>query len=185
MRSGDMTWNPQDWIALAAPYAAAAAGALASFIGFLIAAWIVHKAIMRIARRDPARRDILHLLASATKVGIIGFGLVISLDTLGVAVSALIAGLGLTGFALGFALKDIVQSMVAGIMIMMNRPFQPGDYITVAGFHGIVEDVALRYTKLIDGEKRHLVPNGTVVTSPVTVEPPPRPAQQQAAQAAE
>lgn len=180
-----MSWNPEGWIALAAPYAAAAAGALASLIGFVIAAWVVHGAIMRIARRDPVRRDILQLLASATKAGIIGFGLVIALDTLGVQVTALIAGLGLTGFALGFALKDIVQSLVAGVMIMMNRPFRPGDYITVAGFHGIVEDVALRYTKLADGEKKHLVPNSTVINNPVTVEPPPRPAQQQVAQAAE
>lgn len=180
-----MTWNPDDWVALALPYAAAGAGALASLLAFVIGAWIVHSIIMGVAKRDPVRRDILQLLATTAKVGIIGFGVVIALDTLGVQVSALIAGIGLTGFALGFALKDVVQSLVAGVMIMMNRPFHQGDYITVAGFHGIVEDVALRYTKLADGDKKHLVPNGTVINNPVTVEPPPRPAQQQAAHAAE
>jgi small-conductance mechanosensitive channel len=175
-----MSWNPDDWIALALPYATAGLGALASLIGFVIAGWIVYRLIIRAASHDPERQDILQLLASAARFSVICFGVVVALDTLGVQVSALIAGLGLTGFALGFALKDILQSMLAGVMIMLNRPFRSGDYIEVAGFHGTVIEIALRYTRLRDGPKDHLIPNNTVLTSPVTVgpEPPPEAAAQ-------
>src|SRR4029079_4563993 len=171
-----MTWNPDDWIALALPYATAAAGALASLIGFIIAGWIAYRVINRAARHDPERQDILQLLASVARFGIISVGIVVALDTLGVQVGALIAGLGLTGFALGFALKDILQSVLAGVMIMLNRPFRSGDYVEVAGFHGTVIEIALRYTRLRDGPKDHLIPNNTVLTSPVTVGPDPEPA---------
>jgi small-conductance mechanosensitive channel len=170
-----MSWNPDDWIALALPYVTAALGALASLIGFVIAGWIAYRIIIRAAQHDPTRQDILQLLATAARFSIICIGLVVALDTLGVKVGALIAGLGLTGFALGFALKDILQSMLAGVIIMLNRPFRSGDYVEVAGFHGIVIDIALRYTRLRDGPKDHLIPNNTVLTSPVTVGPPPEP----------
>ncbi len=100
---------------------------------------------------------------------------------MGVDVSALVAGLGLTGFALGFALRDAVSNLLAGILIILYQPFRPGDRIEVAGSAGTVVGVNLRYTVLDAGDRRILVPNSTLFSNSVTVEepgggrPPPAP----------
>ena len=151
--------------------------ALAVFLAFWIGSRIAVAVSDRIARRDPARREAVQLIGAAARVGLLVFGAVTALGTAGVDVTALVAGLGLTGFALGFALKDILSSAVAGVLILFNRPFRSGDRITVAGFSGAVLAVDLRYVTLAaDGGGRYLVPNATVLTSPVTVQPPASPA---------
>jgi small-conductance mechanosensitive channel len=145
------------------------AAALAVFVGFWVAAAILRGVILHVAARDLERGDVLRLLAGAARIAVLGFGAVSALGTLGVDVTALIAGLGLTGFALGFALKDALSSAIAGLMIMLSRPFRTGDRVLVAGFEGIVAAIDLRYVHLAGEGKRFLVPNATVMTSPVTV----------------
>ena len=58
---------------------------------------------------------------------VIAIGLVTGFGTMGIDVSALIAGLGLSGFALGFALRDAVSNLIAGVLILLYRPFSYGD----------------------------------------------------------
>jgi len=85
----------------------------------------------------------------------------------------LVAGLGLTGFALGFALRDAVSNLIAGLMILLYQPFGRGDKITVGGNSGTVIVVNFRYTVLEadDGTIVH-VPNGTMFSNAVAVAPP-------------
>ena len=64
------------------------------------------------------------------------FLLVIFLGKLGVNVGPLIAGLGVTGFVLGFAFQESLGSLAAGLMIALNQPFKVGDYVQVAGKEG-------------------------------------------------
>lgn len=149
-----------------------AGGALLVFIGFWIAGGIAKAVIDRAAARDKVRRDVLELLANAARWGIVGFGAVTALGTLGADVTGLIAGLGLTGFALGFALKDIVSSLMAGLLILLNRPFVSGDRVIVTGIEGRVAKIDLRYTEVVDDTgKRHLIPNANVLGNMVTVLP--------------
>ena len=56
-----------------------------------------------------------------------------SLGTLGINVSALVAGLGLTGFALGFAFRDALSNVLAGVMILLYHPFHRGDCANITG----------------------------------------------------
>lgn len=116
-----------------------AAGALLIFIGFWIASRVVKAFVRRVARAGrPQRCDVVNLLGTTARWLILGFGFVTALGTLGVDITGLIAGLGLTGFALGFALKDIISSTVAGVLILLNRPFTAGDRIKVSGVEGTV-----------------------------------------------
>jgi small-conductance mechanosensitive channel len=140
--------------------------------GFIFAGHLSRNAFARLIVRYEARRDVWALLDNTAYVGILGFGAVCALATAGFNVTALIAGLGLSGFALGFALKDTLSNAVAGVMILLHRPFVTGDNIAVAGFEGKVAGTDLRYTTLEADGKRHLVPNATVLNSPVTVTPP-------------
>ncbi len=82
----------------------------------------------------------------------------------------LVAGLGITSVAVGFAFKDVLQNFFAGILLLWRRPFVVGDQIRVKNYEGTVEEINVRSTKLktYDGE-RAIIPNGDVYTSEVLV----------------
>lgn len=102
-------------------------------------------------------------------VGVWVFGIMTALGTLGVDVSALVAGLGLTGFALGFALKDVISNALSGILILVYQPFRKGSVINVTGSEGMVVEINLRYTVLQGDDKLSFVPNATLFTNTVVV----------------
>jgi len=77
--------------------------------------------------------------------------------------------LGLTGFALGFGLKDILANVVSGVLILLYRPFGIDDRIIVAGLEGVVSEIDLRYTTLEQEEKTFLVPNSLLITNTITL----------------
>jgi small conductance mechanosensitive channel len=70
-----------------------------------------------------------------------------------------LALLGAVGLALGFALKDYVSGIVAGIVTLYERPFRPGDWVQVDNAYGEVQTVKLRFMRLV-------TPDDTVVTIP-------------------
>ncbi len=82
--------------------------------------------------------------------------------------TAFITGLGIIGFTLGFALQDISENFVAGLMLLLQRPFELGDVVHIDEFRGRVIDVSLRATELetLDGQNV-ILPNGLVYTSPI------------------
>jgi small conductance mechanosensitive channel len=140
---------------------------------FLALAWVVRRIFRRIARRfDVERRPLINLAAEAAWFTVISLGIIIGLGTMGVDVTALVAGLGLTGFALGFALRDAVSNLLAGILIILYQPFRVGDRIEVAGSTGsagAVVGIDLRYTVLDAADRQVLVPNGTLLSNTVFV----------------
>lgn len=140
------------------------------FAGFWVGGWLAGTMIQRIARRAGSDREpILELGAQCAKIGLRIFGAITALGTLEVDVSALVAGLGLTGFALGFALRDALSNVLAGVMILFYRPFHRGARISVAGLEGTVTAIDLRYTALVAGGRRILIPNSNLLTNPITV----------------
>jgi len=84
--------------------------------------------------------------------------------TLGVNVSALVAGLGLTGFALGYALKDSISNLLAGILILIYRPFGINNKVKVDKNEGTVTHIDLRYTTLENETGKILIPNSKLFT---------------------
>ena len=85
------------------------------------------------------------------------FILVLVLSQLGINVAALVAGLGIAGLALGFAAKDSLENFIAGVTILLDRPFSVGDWVTVDTHYGKVEHITLRSTRI------HTPNNQTVV----------------------
>ncbi|MFA7098279.1 MAG: mechanosensitive ion channel domain-containing protein, partial [Gammaproteobacteria bacterium] len=100
---------------------------------------------------------------------LIAVGAITALGTLGVNVAAMVAGLGLTGFALGFALKDMLSNLLAGVLILAYRPFRRGDRIAVAGFEGTVIGIDLRYTILQGEQRQFLIPNSVLLTNSISL----------------
>lgn len=77
----------------------------------------------------------------------------------------LVAGLGLTGFAL----KDAISNLVAGIMMVLYRPIKLGNVIEVKGAKGSVIDINLRYITLKDSAMTHLLPNSLLLSEKVSI----------------
>ncbi len=139
------------------------------FVVFYIVAGITFSIFKRIAERDSSRRDVLLMIGRAVRSAIIVMGVITALGSTGVDLTALVAGLGLTGFALGFALKDLVSSATAGFLILISRPFKSGDIVEVTGLKGEVLEIDLRYTTLQVDNDRLLIPNSTILTNTVKV----------------
>ena len=146
---------------------------------FWIGARVARAVVLRMGSNRRVNADAVHILADGLKWTILIIGLITGLGTVGVDVSALIAGLGLTGLALGIALKDVVSNSIAGIMILIYKPFQRHDRLTVTGLEGTVVQIDLRYTTLETAEQRILIPNANLLTNSIIVRrrPPPSPIQ--------
>ncbi len=133
---------------------------------------LAHFGVLRIVQQTRAHGPLGELLASVARVGLMLLGVITALGTLGVNIMGIVAGLGLTGFALGFALKDSIANLLAGVLILLYRPFEVGDRIDVGGLAGRVTHVDLRYTELDADKERVLVPNSKMLTDPIKVSKP-------------
>ncbi len=122
-----------------------------------------------VGRRMRWNKDIIVLLGRFGRIALIVLGLVSALGTVGINVTGLVAGLGLTGFALGFALKDALSNILAGVLVLIYRPFGHGDVIAVSGFEGKVVQIDLRYTMLKTEDKEILIPNANLFNNPVVI----------------
>lgn len=160
----------RDWGDAIVDFAPRLALAAAIFLAF----WIASKILRRVVRAwlgklGAERQEVVGLLANATHIIVLIFGAISALGTAGVDVSALVAGLGLAGFAIGFALRDAVSNTLAGVLVLMYQPFRVGDDIATSGVGGRVISIDLRYTTIEGKAERYLVPNGTLLKGPVTV----------------
>ncbi len=144
-------------------------GVIAIFLVFLILAKVIKRIIIKGTERLQLDRHLILLLARTSSITLIILGFITALGTLGINVSALVAGLGLTGFALGFALKDTISNLLSGVLILLYKPFVIGNRIKISGYEGIVVSIDLRYTELNTEGNKILIPNSKLFTDPITV----------------
>ncbi|HZS08759.1 MAG TPA: mechanosensitive ion channel domain-containing protein [Blastocatellia bacterium] len=112
------------------------------------------------------------LLGRLVQVVVVVIGLLVALSIIIPTFKAgdLIQLLGITSVAIGFAFRDIFQNFLAGILLLLTRPFRIGDQIVVRDFEGTVEDIQTRATliRTYDG-RRVVIPNSDLFTESVTV----------------
>ena len=145
-------------------------GSIAILAGFYVLGRFICFFLRKAMQRLSSDASLINLFVRSTRIVVSIIAIVTALGTLGVDVSALVAGLGLTGFALGFALKDTISNLLSGVLILLHKPFVIGDTITIAGFSGRVMQIDLRYTQLESEGKRIYIPNAKLFTDPLTVE---------------
>ena len=132
----------------------------AIFTCFYLSAIITKSIFIKLGENSSTdQSEIFKIIGSCSKIGLIVLGLISAFGTLGIDVSGIVAGLGLTGFALGFALKDALSNLLAGILILFYQPFKYGDHIEVSNCKGKVINIDLRYTTLKSEELEFLIPN--------------------------
>jgi small conductance mechanosensitive channel len=138
-------------------------GVLVFAIAYALSIW-TNRLIKRGLERRKADRQLIVLLEILTRTGILALGLVAALEQIAPGrFGSLIAGLGIAGFTIGFALQDVAKNFVAGILLLLQKPFEIGEAIEVGGYGGTVVDISLRSTELQTWDGRDvLIPNGDV-----------------------
>lgn len=108
----------------------------------------------------------MYMVKKITNIIIWFLGLLFIVSNLGYNISTLIAGLGIGGIAIAFAVKDILSNIFGGITVIADRPFKVKDRIKVAGIDGFVEELGVRSTKIrsFDGTI-YIVPNAKMTDS--------------------
>lgn len=142
---------------------------LVVFFLFWMAGFLLQRFIHYVGGKTRLNGNVLNIFERTAKAALLIVGSVVALGVMGVNVTALVAGLGLLGFGLGFALRDVLSNMIAGILILIYRPLRLNDRVAVSGFEGIVTAIDLRYTTLQAEEKKILIPNSTLFTNAITV----------------
>ena len=124
--------------------------------------------IGRLGNREHNGSSTVRILAQVIFGLVIALGVYVGLRIVGIDPAPLLAGAGILGITLAFALRDIAENYISGILMGLRNPFRPGDQIISNGYEGTVEDLNLRYTTLItyDGV-RVLLPNGQVLQNPL------------------
>ena len=116
---------------------------------------------------DRSAKDATELLKTfvqntVTKI-VFFIGVVLALQNIGLDIAPLLAGIGVVGFVVGFALQDTLSNFAAGIMLLMYRPFDVGDFVDVAGHEGTVDSMTLVSTTLLTPDNQRLtIPNGKI-----------------------
>ena len=139
------------------------------FVAFYILSKITKKLIASAAEQLKFDENLTSLFVRTSSIIFTILAFITVLGTLGFNVSALVASLGLTGFAFGFALKDTISNLLSGILILLYRPFETGSRIKVSGYEGVVISINLRYTELDSEGNKVLIPNSKLFKEPITV----------------
>lgn len=91
-----------------------------------------------------------------------------ALDQLGVETTSLVAVVGAAGLAIGLAMKDSLQNVASGVMIIVLKPFGIGDYVEAAGVGGTVEKIGLFTTLMVTPDNREVIlPNSSISGSTI------------------
>lgn len=132
-------------------------------IGVLLARWsgnMTQRWLDRQALEPPVRT----LIVRVVRVVVLLFVLVLALDKFGVQVAPLVAGIGVAGLGVGFALQGVLGNVIAGLSIIFTKPFRVGEYIELLDVHGEVTSIELFSTTLIHLDRsRVVIPNRKIV----------------------
>lgn len=139
-------------------------------LSIVIASWLSGLLSRNLNKRmdDPL---LVRFLERAAKIMLVIVGLLLALQVVGLGgvAAGLLAGAGLSAFVLGFALKDIAENFLAGIILSFDRPFDLQDTITIDGYTGQVISLDFRTSqiKTFDGKDIY-IPNAIILKEPLT-----------------
>lgn len=132
-------------------------------VGFLVARWIgniVQRWLDKMDLEPPVRS----LMVRFVRLMIIAFVLVIVLQQLGVPIAPMVAGIGVAGIGVGLAMQGLLGNIVAGLTIILTKPFRVGEYVELVGVHGLVTQIELLSTTLTHADRsRVVIPNRKIV----------------------
>jgi small-conductance mechanosensitive channel len=142
---------------------------LVAAIATILLAWLVARLARTTLRRLLGRRHssrartLQPLVQALVSAALIGTGMVLSLEQLGFDLTAVIAGAGVVGLAVGFGAQTLVKDVLSGFFLIYDEVLEVGDHVDVDKVSGSVEELGLRLTKIrADDGRLWYVPNGQI-----------------------
>ncbi len=175
-------FSPVFFVAQAAPEAAQIAQVLEAFdfaklltaIIYIIVAWVGNRFIQtsldKLGEGSPRRRLLFKKLSSFARLTIVALaGFLVTTTLLAGQETALLGLTGSLAVAVGFALKDTVSSLMSGILILIDQPFQVGDRVEFGGTYGEVKEIGLRSVRITTLDDNEVtIPNNKFLTEAVS-----------------
>lgn len=148
------------------PYAPMFVGALTALviltIGWLLSKW-VHRMIVKVCVKKNLDEALGRFLASIMRYAILAAAVIAALGRVGVESTSLVAILGAAGLAVGFALQGSLSNFAAGVMMLLFRPIDIGQRVSVAGHTGAVEEIGLFATTMTTPDNETIIiPNSKI-----------------------
>ena len=138
---------------------------------FIIGRWVAKlltKTLERIMTKGNVDQMLVSFLGNITYTALLAVVVLAALEQLGVNTTSALAILGAAGLAVGLALKDSLSSFAAGVMLIIFRPFQLGDFIEAGGIAGLVEEIRIFHTVLKTGDNREItMPNAQIYSGTI------------------
>ena len=117
---------------------------------------------------DGTDKTLVSALESVLRFFIVFIGAIFIADAIGVNLTSLIAGLGISGLALALAAKDTISNFFGALTVLLDRPFKVGDWVLVGTSEGEVIEINLRTTLIRTGIDTVItIPNANLVSTPV------------------
>ena len=141
-------------------------------LAILVIAWVLAKLVGKLVQKAVGRTStqghVDILLGRGASALLLIVGAMIALSEIGMNFSHALAAFGFASVGIGFALKDVLGNLFAGVILLIQHPFTIGDQIRLSDQEGMVENIRVRDTQLLtyDGQ-RVFVPNMTVFSSPI------------------
>ena len=126
---------------------------------FWVAAALTRRLMMRGVRsgRLGISQLLQETLVTWSSRAVMAIGVLVALSQLGIQIGPLLAGLGIAGFILGFALQETLSNFAAGAMILMYQPFDVGDVVETLGVSGNVSNMSLVSTTILTFDNQALI----------------------------
>ena len=139
------------------------------YVFFFLFLWLIlSRSMTLLFRRINLDETAANFVQEILKYTLFCIGGLASLGALGINTTSILASLGVVGLTLGFAAKDTLSNVIAGIFIFWDRPFTTGDLVEIEGIYGTVQRITLRSTRIVtvDG-KMVAIPNTSIVNNKV------------------
>jgi len=145
---------------------------VAGLIILIVGRWLV-KGISVVARKSLTKsgldQTLVRFLQKLIYYGLLTAVFITAMDQAGIKATSFIAILGAAGLAIGLALKDSLTDFASGIMLILFRPFQVNDVVTVAGITGKVERIDIFNTVILTFDnQKNIIPNTKITSNIIT-----------------
>ena len=142
--------------------------ALVKALLVLFAFWILFRLLAGVLggflRRSQADPSVGQMARRLMRYVLVAFALIMAAAQLGFNVGSVLAGVGIAGLAIGLAAQESLANLVAGLTILLDRPYRVGDNVTIAGTFGKVQQIGLRTTRILTVERLDaILPNREII----------------------
>jgi small conductance mechanosensitive channel len=138
--------------------------ALAILLSFWLFWRFSRSVVMQVLTRAGLDIALAKMLLNVYHFTVMIFGLIMASNQIGINVGAALTGLGVVGLTIGFAARDSLSNIMAGFLILWDKPFRSGDWVTLGDKYGKVEEITMRTTRLVTWNNTWIIiPNQNVI----------------------